>query len=91
MTIEQMAEAFRQIASLIGDKEIVFYGPNGEKFVPRTDVSQFAIQSGKVHFYVEPAKSDTEKPNYRLACENEDGRPIHPDCMNQETRCGCGK
>jgi hypothetical protein len=28
--------------------------------------------------------------NYRLGCEDDDGRPVHPDCVSETENCGCG-
>lgn len=31
------------------------------------------------------------KSKFRLGCEDDDGRPAHPDCIDPESSCGCGK
>jgi hypothetical protein len=31
------------------------------------------------------------EPDYRLGCEEDDGRPVHPSCANPVGECGCGK
>jgi hypothetical protein len=41
------------------------------------------------------AKPKTEEASdltdYRLGCEDDDGRPVHPNCANPNGNCGCGK
>ena len=34
---------------------------------------------------------DQPMPDYRLGCEDDDGRPVLPACADPDGRCGCGQ
>ncbi|MDA8359839.1 MAG: hypothetical protein M0Z95_26870 [Actinomycetota bacterium] len=34
---------------------------------------------------------DQEMVDYRLGCEDDDGRPVFPGCADPDGRCGCGQ
>lgn len=40
---------------------------------------------------LEEAEAKDEKVSYRLGCEADNGQPIHPDCVDIGSTCGCGQ
>lgn len=41
--------------------------------------------------FLEKAEKADEKKGYRLGCEDDNGQPVHPNCVDIGAMCGCGQ
>ena len=61
-----------------------------EAIVGGSDEVTLKVESSAIKVQVEYAKQLTQGST-RLGCQDDDGRPVHPDCQNPEASCMCGR